>query len=907
VTPPSGRLAPPRLSRGLLARALPQNNRHFILDDLDEAFAARVRDRGVVHARRWYRWQVLRGLMSALALRQSSVLSGVWLDVRHGVRALRRSPGFSAVAILVLGLGIGVNTAAFTVVNALFFKPLPVKAPEELVYVYQTQPKYGQVAVTSFRDVEYLEQHSAVLAEVGAHWGRSVLFAADGETETLRGEHVSANYFDLLGIQAPLGRTFVPEDGELSSTEPAVVISDEWWRHRFKSDRSIVGKRVRLDNKEFTVVGVAPSGFVGLSDPWKPSRYWVTSAQFSGVDYVRFGVGVFGRIRPGLTFEQARSGLVGEFRPKDDAENERLRASGWGAKQRIILPVSDVRTPYDPRAEVVPARLVSAVTMVVAIVFLIAVANIAGVLMARGVARAPELAARRALGASAGRLVRQLLTESVLVSLLGGLAGLIVAWLLMGFYRAYTPDRYVVDITLDMRVMLFAVATCVAAGMLIGLAPAWQARSVDILSSLGRGAGAGTTKRTRRRFRYGIVIPQVGLALALLVVAGVHVRTLRAIEHDDLGYAVDDRIRISAGYWSPDQPGELLSHHPEDAAKRAERSREFYRKVFDSVRNVPGADGVAITDRLPVYSATTPPTWLSEDQYLSGTSDVAPAGLASVSPGYFRTMGMHLVRGRDFDDRDVLNSVHTAVVSEGFAQRMWPGRDPIGQRLAAYSPDNPDKKLEWLEVTGLVNEVDPILHDRGESPFVYVALGQRWQPGYLSVVGWGHGDQAALVQSIKRAVIGADTFAQVSDVRTLKQIVGEILYPRRTAAGILVVCGFVGLLLASIGLYGVVSYSVAQRTREIGVRIALGADRRLIAGLVLREAAAVTGIGALLGFGLSAFALRATATLVGPVPTSDALVFLLVPAVVGAVVLLGCYVPARRAATADPVEALRTS
>jgi hypothetical protein len=384
----------------------------------------------------------------------------------------------------------------------MFFRPLPVRAPGELVYLYQTLLS-GQVFISSYQEMEYLRQHSNALAGVTAHWGRPVLFAVNGETESIQGEHVAANYFDVLGVKAQLGRTFLPEEDQLSSTQPAVVISDEWWTRRFKRDPSAVGTRVRLDNKEFTIVGIAEPGFTGLSNPWTPSRYWVTSVQFSGAEYIRFGVGVVGRIRPGLTMEQARAMLAGETEQMSRERAELARARGFRGVgtplPHVILPASSVRTPFDPRAEVVPARLLSAVTIVVAIVLLIAAANIAGILMARGVARTSELAARRALGASAARLARQLFTESVVLSLVGGLAGLAVAEVLVGLYRALTPPRYLVDVALDVRVLVFTAGVCLAAGIVVGLAPAIQGLRVDIVSALGTGAVAGSTRRTRRR------------------------------------------------------------------------------------------------------------------------------------------------------------------------------------------------------------------------------------------------------------------------------------------------------------------------------------------------------------------------------------------------------------------------
>jgi predicted permease len=790
----------------------------------------------------------------------------------------------------------------------MFFRPLPVRAPGELVYLYQTLLS-GQVFISSYREMEYLRQHSNALAGVTAHWGRPVLFAVDGETESIQGEHVAANYFDVLGVKAQLGRTFLPEEDLLSSTQPAVVISDEWWTRRFKRDPSVVGRRVRLDNKEFTIVGIAEPGFTGLSNPWTPSRYWVTSVQFSGAEYIRFGVGVVGRIRPGLTMDQARAMLAGETEQMSREQAERARALGFrGAGTplpHVILPVSSVRTPFDPRAEVVPARLLSAVTIVVAIVLLIAAANIAGILMARGVARTSELAARRALGASAARLARQLFTESVVLSLVGGLAGLAVAEVLVGLYRALTPPRYLVDVALDVRVLVFTAGVCLAAGIVVGLAPAIQGLRVDIVSALGTGAVAGSTRRTRRRFRHAIILPQVALALVLLVVAGVHVRALRGIERAGLGYEIQDRVVMRASYWDPGETttgGRLTA---DEIAKRAERSREFYRHILSGLRNLPPAAAVALTDRLPTYSAETPATYISENAFAAGGQDLESATRAAVSPGYFRAMGMRAISGRDFDDRDEITAPPVAIVSERLAEHLWPGADPIGHKVAAYTAGKADQKIRWLEVVGVVNEVDPILHDRGEFPFVYVPLSQQWQPGSLAVVVRMAGDPSAAIRDVKNAIVGADTFAQVSGILTLKEVVGEILYPRRTAASLLALSGLVGLVLASIGLYGVVSYSVSQRTREIGVRIALGADRRAVRALVFREAAIVTGAGVVSGLLISAYALRITSTLVGPMPTSDMLVFWMVPALVAGIVLLGCYLPAARAAKIDPIQALR--
>jgi putative ABC transport system permease protein len=441
--------------------------------------------------------------------------------------------------------------------------------------------------------------------------------------------------------------------------------------------------------------------------------------------------------------------------------------------------------------------------------------------------------------------------------------------------------------------------------VVVGLAPAWQALNVDITSALGGGAGAGATRRVRRRMRHGIVIPQIALAVALLVVAGVHVRALTRIEAADLGYRTRDRVRLAIGYVDPQPDSRSTLNDSVIAAERAERSRAFYRNVFESARQVPGASGVAMTSRLPVYSAVTPSTFVSEAASLAGSDQSADAVRVTVSPGYFNTIGIRVTLGRDFDDRDVRGATSVAMVSDALARRLWPGGSPLGKRIAAHSPDRVGETLSWMEVVGVVDEVDPVLHDRGESPFVYVPLAQQWQAYAPNLIVWGGGDLSALILRMKSAVLGADALAQVYSVQTMGEIAGEILYPRRTAASVLLVAGVVGLLLSAIGLYGVLSYSIAQRLREIGIRVALGADRRAIVALVLREAAAVAASGTGIGILLSVFALRITSTLVGAVPATDVVAFIVVPVIVTLVILSACYLPARRATRVAPIEVLR--
>jgi len=832
-------------------------------------------------------------------------------DVRYSLRMLRRSPAFASVAILVLALGVGVNTAVFSIVNAVFFRPLPLPAPQELVYLYQVN-QYNEVLPTHVADVDFFETHRDAFVGVTGHANIArARFTADGETDLISGEAVESNYFDVLGVRAIQGRTFGPDDGLLKTSEWAVVISYDWWTRRFRQDPAIVGRQVQLEGVIFTIVGVTTPGFVGVSDPWNPTEYWVpyrSPVPFSvRTDYV------IGRLRPGVSVSDVRAIAAAQTPDRQQAWAAQMnRMDAHQFLPYLVVPASDVRTPFDPRATLVPVRLASAVAVVVVIVLLIASSNIAGILMARGVARSSELAVRQALGAAASRLVRQLLTESVLLATSGGLVGLFVAWLLVAIYRLYTPSGYVVDVPLDLRVLLFTALVCMGSGLLVGLAPALQALKVDILAALG--AGVGATKRVRRRLRHGIVMPQIALAVVLLMVAGVHVHALMQVEQADLGYDLENRVVLNVNYEEPqDRLVRAGSTGAKDAKdqqeKEAERNRNFYAQAFERLQALPGITGVALTSELPVSAAQVAVPYISQDAFRSGGTDTASVSGSQVSSGYFRTMGMSVLEGRDFDSRETLTSPPVVIISAGLAKRLWPHEDALGKFAAVYPP-NPlapaHQKPRWRMVVGVVNDVDPILHGRQEHPEIYLPLTQANGLFFtVRVVAWGRGDPATVLARLTHVVTGVGPFAQVSGAQTMTQVVSEILYPRRTAAGILVASGLVGLLLASIGLYGVISYSVALRLREIGIRSTLGADRGDVIALVLREGGTVAALAAGPGVALSLLALRLTSSLVGAVPTADVAAFLCVLVLITAVIALACYLPARRAARVDPMLVLR--
>ena len=806
------------------------------------------------------------------------------------------------MAVLVLALGIGLNAALLSIVYSVFFRPLPVSEPDRLVYLYWLLGRHQQIGPMPFPDFEFFRDQKEGFEALTAHWAGSARLTADGETDQLRGETVLANYFDLLGVKPILGRTFTPEDDVRGSTDGAILISHNLWTRRFNSDPDILGKPVRLfdwtNERHYRIVGVMGQDFRGVSAPWMPSQFWVTFGQ-SRDDFRRFGVSVIGRLKPGVRIEQAQILVAtqGEQLKQVSRYRENIRYLARAANR--------VRIPSDPRASVVPERLAATMSTVVAIVLLIASANIAGMLMARGVGRAGEMAIRRVIGASGGRLVRQLLTESVLLASAGGALGALLALWLLTVFRTYTPPEYAVDVRMDFRVLLAIAGMCLSVGLLIGLAPALRATRANLLSALP-GAGVGVTSRVRTRLGHWVVIPQVGLSLVLLIAAGLHVRALMKIELDDLGYDPRQVVVLSGGLRPV--PGEPTKppYPPGMAEKRAERSRAFYRQMLAAARAIPGTAGVGISDVLPL-NAPEMSAWsaVSQDGPDAGTTDGIPTARALISPGYFRAMGISVRAGRDFDDRDTRTTPKVAIVSESLARSLWPGRDAVGRAIASKNNfPGPTDRIEWREVIGVADDIDPILREGRRNPFVYLPLGQEWQPTAGSVVARVPGDQLPVVQRLKQAVASADPLAEVFRVQTMNQMIAGILYPRRLAAAILTASGLIGLVLASLGLYGVISYSVGQRAHEIGIRTALGAERRDIIRLVLREALKTMGVGTLAGFALSYTALRVSSRIV-PVPPMDLLTWVVVPLLLAGVILAACYLPARRAARVDPMVTLR--
>jgi putative ABC transport system permease protein len=830
--------------------------------------------------------------------RRARIFETLWQDLRFGARLLRRSPGFTLAATLVLSLGIGVNTALFSILNAVFFKPLPVERPEELFYLYQQLPGQTPSAMDD-ASLEFFTREAGDLAELTSHALFQTRLTIDSHSEHVMAEIVDSNYFDLLGVDLIAGRGFGAADLGPSSADAPMIISHHTWLRSFGASPEAIGRQVRLGGRYFRVVGVAPEGFDGLSDPWSPVRCWVVPGEWGYLAAPRQPVG---RLKPGATFEAmqalvfARSPVLRQdvwerFEPYVRAGYPNFVREG----AHPIYRVTDVRVPNDPDAKLIRPDLLGAMIAVVGLVLTIAVANLAGLLMARGVSRTGEIAVRRALGARGLRLARQLLTETVLLGTIGGLVSGVVAIALVAAFRTLTPSRFAVDVAIDWRVFVFAVAVSLGAGLLVGVAPAFQSARLNVLQALG--AGVVGARRARRGIARWVLVPQVTLALVLLLLAAVHTRALVHIELRDLGYQTDavvlEIVRGSA----------LAALGAGNRSEMMAESRRFNATLFDRVGDIDGVRAFGLTMRatLPLSAGRllNQPPLISEDDFNAGLRGRVAAAHVRVSAGYFEAVGIRLLRGRTFDAREEAGDRPAAVISASLARLLWPAGNGLGQR---FSSD--ERTRQWYEVVGIVNDVDPVVSTTEPPPVVYV----RWPreaPIPATLVVRGGGDRTALIGDLRAAVLAADPAAEIVSVQTIAEIAGEMLYPRRAAASILATAGLIGLGLACIGLYGVVSYSAAQRVRELGIRSALGAQRRDLIVLLLRYGLQVTAVGLVLGLALGQSALRATAKMYPGLPLIDVLSLTMVPIAIAAVVLLACYLPARRAAAVSPAQVLR--
>jgi putative ABC transport system permease protein len=800
-------------------------------------------------------------------------MDALWQDLKYGIRMLAKSPGFTAVAVLTLALGIGANTAIFSVVNAVLLRPLPYAEPNRLVFLAEKSPAGSRtgIAIPNFRD--WRAQADSFEDMAGQ---RSNVFNVSGSERPARvnGRMVTWNFFPLLGVQPQLGRAFVETDDQPGAARTA-LISDFFWKQSLGADPHAVGRTVRLDGETYTIIGVLPPGFryVRRDDVFIPLGHYLGP----GSNYLdrgnHFSWYAVARLKQGVSVEQARAEM--------DALAARLEReypstnSGNGA---IVLPLQDVMTE-DSRA------ILWVLLGAVGCVLLIVCANLTSLLLERASGRQREIAIRAALGASPVRLVRQLLTESLLLSVLGGALGVLLAVWVVDLLVSYQPLnlRRLEEARIDPPVLLFSLALTMLTGVIFGLAPALSAMKARLQETLRQG-GRGLTGPRQRLGRL-LVAAEMALALVLLCGAGLMVRTMIEL------------TRIDPGFHSE----KLLALYFNLAEYDRERGMAFHREVVERVEAVPGVRAAALTNSLPIDGSNWGSIFIVGDQPVPPRAELASAAFTTISPSYFRTLDIRLLKGRWFDERDRENAPWVTVVNETFARRFWPNQDPIGKRVKQGWPENP---TPWREVIGVVADIK-LEGVAAETPMqAYLPLAQEpWRS--LALVVRTSGDPEPMVVAVEAALHEIDKDLPVSNARTMDQVMSEEIGRQRLSMIVLGLFAATALVLAALGIYGLLSYAVTQRTQEIGVRLVVGAAPADILRLVVGQGIRVVAIGAGLGLAGALALTRLMAALLFGVSPSDPATFSVVALLLTGVALVACYLPARRAMRVDPMVALR--
>jgi putative ABC transport system permease protein len=805
-------------------------------------------------------------------------VQNLWQDLRYGARMLLKNPGFTVVAVITLALGIGANAAIFSVVNATLLRPLPFEDPDRLIMIRETNPsRSSEFKVSPGNFLDWKKQNT-VFERLVAMQETSFNLSGAGDPERLSGMRVTDGFFAMLGARPQTGRDFFPEEDRAGGAN-VVILSHGLWQRRFGGDPNIVNQAITLSYRSYTVIGVMPATFRfgdGGPDLWTPMAFTAEQAQQHDSHYVS----AIGRLKPGITLAHARS----EMSAIADRLARQYPDSNTG-KSVKLMPLLD----YTIRS-VKPALLV--LFGAVAFVLLIACANVANLLLARAAAREKEIAIRTSLGAGRARIVRQLLTESLLLALAGGAAGLALGAWGMDLLLALAPEDLprLSDVSLDGRALTLTAALTLLTGLGFGLFPALQASNFrgpnlnETLKDAGRGS---TDDRRRRLIRGALVVSEVALAMVLLVGAGLLIKSFLRLRSVDPGFDHSNALTV----------GIQLSQrkYPEENQRVA-----FYKQLNEKVAALPGvqAVGAAMVTPLSDNDYVLPFMIQGRPPYPAGSAPTA--NYYSVTPGYFKAMGIPLLRGRLFTERDTKDTPRVVIINETMAKRFFPGEDPIGKRLDLGDAREPD----WEEIVGVVGDVKHYGLNRETTAQTYEPHTQR-PVSSMTLVARTSGDPASLSAAIRGEVLKIDKEQPVYDIRTLEQYFSTSIAEQRFSAMLLGIFAAVAMALASVGIYGVLSYSVTQRRREIGIRTALGAARRDVLKLVVGHGMLLTLIGMAIGLG-AAFALtRVMSTLLFAVSATDPMTFGLIALLLGAVALLACWIPARRATKVDPMVALR--
>ena len=810
-------------------------------------------------------------------------------DIQYGIRLLIKSPGFTFAAGCSLALGIGANTAIFSIVSAVLLQEPPVQDPDRLVELYSGDEDflYGPSAYPDY--VDFRDQNE-VFSGLIAHSTVPLSYTADERTEPILGEIVSGDYFQVLGIRAAHGRTLLPEDDVTPGAHPVAVLNHGFWQRRFTADPQMVGKTVKLNGHQFTVVGIAPEEFKGLM-PGLSAQIWVPMMMADQVKPDKPGrlalrdshwISVKGRLKPGVTLEQAQAQaeIIGERLVQEYPDsNEGQQISLLSANRVAIHPMVD-------QALFGAAGLLLIVT---ALVLLIASANIANLLLVRASARRREIAIRLAVGAGRGQMIRQLLIESLLLALAGGAAGLLVAYWTVRSVVAFKPPVAVpifLDLGLDSRVLWFTLVLSLLTGLICGLAPALKSTRPGLVAELKD--EQTTLARAYRRFglRNLLVIGQVAVSSLLLICAGLFIRSLQNAHAVDPGFTTRKAV--------------IATLQPDLAGYDETRGRAFFQQLVERLEALPGVRAVTLTDWLPLSLGFKTEDVFIEGHEMAADDDGEEIDAATIGPNYFKTLGISLLRGRDFSPQDRDSTTGVTIVNETMVHRFWPAVDPIGKRLSIAGPGGP-----YLEVVGVAS--DGKYRSLGEDPrpYLYVPWSQHYATLLLKLVVQTAGEPAESMAAVRREILDLDANLPILELQTIEEHLDATLFPVRMGALLLAAFGLLGLLLAAVGLYGVVAYSVSRRTREMGIRTALGAQRLDVLRLVLGEGLTLFAVGLALGLMAALAATRLLSGLLYGISATDPVTFIGVVLVLGGIAFAANLIPAYQMIRADPMAALR--
>lgn len=813
----------------------------------------------------------------------------LWQDLRYGIRMLLKNPGVTLIAVFTLALGIGANTAIFSVVNAVLLNPLPYQNPDQLVALWEDVPDKGRWRTAPATFFDWKNQNT-VFEDIAAFGASTMTLTGAGEPEQLLGSRVSAGYFQVIGSEPVLGRSFLPEEYEPGKGQ-VVILGHAFWQGRFGGDPSIIGRAITLNDTSFNVIGVMPPGIYPgwpttsgqISFEQRQQQFWTPmsfSAQWAAVRTAHV-LGVLGRLKPGITIARAQAEM-NTIAARLGREYDANKGEGVIVNAFMNEVAGNVR----------PALLV--LLGAVGLVLLVACANIAGLLLAQYAARSKEIGIRAALGAGRERLLRQFFLESLLLSLLGTAAGIALARFGIDLIVKLMPvemPRFN-ETQLDLRVLGFTIGLSLITCLLFGLLPAWQASKPNLQTTLEQGERTSGPGGTRLRFRQALVVLQISLAVMLVIGAGLLLKSFRQLQQVDPGFRPENLLSLSLTL-------------PQSKYEGTQHINTFFDELVERISGVPGIEAVAIAYDHPLEA-----NWIDSFR-IEGRPPPAPgeslsANFHPVSRDYFRTIGAPLISGRQFTAIDDQDHPGVAIVNEAFVRRYFPHENALGQRLKPSPPARiwNQQRLTSFEIVGIVRGVKSAGLKSEPEPTYYLPASQAPLPD-MTVLARTQSDPATLIPALRHAVWAIDPNQPIANVSTMEKIVADSIAQPRLSMLLMGMFGALALVLAAVGIYGLLSYAVTQRRRELGIRLALGAQARDVLNLILRQGMALAMIGIATGL-IGSFALtRVIRSLLFGVTPTDALTFIVVAGVLALVALFACYIPARRATKVDPLVALR--